>query len=68
MDWDSTNPFARGLPEVSLKAARGKRDEARKQLAADIDPGSIRRTEKLTKLESKENSFEGIVKLTDLRA
>lgn len=34
-------------PAVSLKAAREKRDAARQQLAAGIDPGHARRVEKL---------------------
>jgi len=33
-------------PEVSLAMARGRRDEARKQVAAGIDPGASRREEK----------------------
>jgi integrase len=34
-------------PDVSLKAARAKRDDARKQLADGIDPGQARKAEKL---------------------
>ena len=34
-------------PDVSLKAARDKRDDARKQLAAGIDPGQARKAEKV---------------------
>jgi hypothetical protein len=37
-------------PEVSLKEARLKRDEARKLLADGIDPGAKRKEDKLTVL------------------
>ncbi|MQY52106.1 integrase arm-type DNA-binding domain-containing protein [Rhodocyclus tenuis] len=45
-------------PEVGLKEARGKRDDARKLLAADIDPGEHRKAQKEAKLERASNSFE----------
>lgn len=35
-------------PEVSLAGAREKRDAARKQVAAGIDPGEVRKAEKRT--------------------
>lgn len=47
-------------PEVSLKEARDKRDEARKQLRDGIDPSQAKKDEKhQTKLKS-ENSFEAV--------
>ena len=47
-------------PEVSLKAAREKRDDARKLLAADVDPGENRKAVKAAKSERGANSFEVI--------
>jgi integrase len=43
-------------PDVSLKAARDKRDAARRQLAAGIDPSEARKAEKLA--QAGEGSFE----------
>ncbi len=45
-------------PDISLKDARDRRDEARKQLAADIDPGEHRKAMKTTLAVRGENSFE----------
>ena len=45
-------------PDVSLKAAREKRDAARKQLATGIDPGQVRRAEKIA--QGGAESFEAI--------
>ena len=45
-------------PDVSLKDARTRRDEARKLLAVDIDPGENRKAMKATKTEQAANSFE----------
>lgn len=45
-------------PDVSLKAARDKRDEARRQLAAGIDPSAHRKAVKAAKVTSDGNSFE----------
>ena len=45
-------------PEVGLKQARAKRDDARKQLAAGIDPGAARKAMKAAKAEQATNSFE----------
>lgn len=47
-------------PDVSLKAAREKRDTARQQLAAGIDPGQARRAEKLAQAGAE--SFEAIAR------
>lgn len=46
-------------PEISLTQARQKRDEARKQVAANIDPSITR---KIEKAGSNENTFEAISK------
>ncbi len=45
-------------PDISLKDARDRRDEARKQLAAGIDPGEHRKAMKTTLAFRGENSFE----------
>ena len=45
-------------PEVGLKEARNKRDECRKLLAADVDPGENRKALKASKIEQASNSFE----------
>ncbi|HYC55124.1 MAG TPA: integrase arm-type DNA-binding domain-containing protein [Candidatus Binatia bacterium] len=47
-------------PDVPLKAARDKRDAARRQLAAGIDPGAARRAEKLAQAGAE--SFEVIAR------
>jgi len=49
-------------PDVSLKDAREKRDEARKQVAAGIDPNQNRQAEKSSREGSKANSFEVIAR------
>lgn len=46
-------------PETSLEQARQKRDEARKQIAANIDPSITR---KIEKAGSTENTFSAISK------
>ncbi|WP_374383935.1 tyrosine-type recombinase/integrase [Thermomonas sp.] len=45
-------------PEVGLADARGRRDDARKQLAAGIDPGEHRKAEKAVGRDQAANSFE----------
>src|ERR1041385_136513 len=47
-------------PDVSLKAAREKRDAARQQLAAGIDPGEARKAEK--QAQAGAESFEVIAR------
>lgn len=47
-------------PDVPLKAARERRDEARKVLAAGIDPGEQRKAMKAASEERALNSFEVI--------
>ncbi|PLK47042.1 integrase arm-type DNA-binding domain-containing protein [Uliginosibacterium sp. TH139] len=49
-------------PDVSLKEARDKRDEARKLLANDIDPGAQRKAQKAAGEEKAANSFEVIAR------
>lgn len=47
-------------PEVSLKDARRRKQEARKLLADGIDPGNERRQEKLARKLGAESSFKAI--------
>jgi integrase len=47
-------------PDVSLKDARDRRDEARKLLASEIDPSEHRKAQKLAKGEG--NSFEAVAR------
>jgi integrase len=49
-------------PAVALADARSRRDDARKLLANDIDPGAVKRVQKLAKTELTENSFEVIAR------
>jgi integrase len=45
-------------PEVSLAKARVKREKAREQLAAGIDPSAAKRLEKAAKQATAENTFK----------
>ncbi len=47
-------------PEVSLKEARLKRDDARKQIADGEDPAAMRKMDKVIKLAATANTFEAI--------
>ncbi|MBN8776011.1 tyrosine-type recombinase/integrase [Thiomonas arsenitoxydans] len=47
-------------PDVSLKAAREKRDDARRMLADGIDPSEARKAAKARALQMAEDSFEAI--------
>ena len=47
-------------PEMALKEARIRRDEARKLLQNDIDPMAHRKEIKAVKIEQTENNFESI--------
>ena len=47
-------------PDVSLKDARERRDEARRLIANNIDPGELRKVEKAARAERTANSFEAI--------
>lgn len=49
-------------PEISLAQVREKRDDARKLIAAGIDPGENRKAIKASKAESDTNSFEVIAR------
>jgi hypothetical protein len=49
-------------PDTSLARAREKRDEARKLLANEIDPGSQRKLDKQERRTSLENTFEAIAR------
>ncbi|HGX94086.1 MAG TPA: DUF4102 domain-containing protein [Candidatus Tenderia sp.] len=49
-------------PDVSLKQARDRRDEARKQVAAGIDPGEHRKARKAAKVAKQANSFEVVAR------
>lgn len=47
-------------PDVSLAAARERRDEARKLLANDTDPSLVKAIKKQAKFEASENTFEAV--------
>ena len=47
-------------PEVSLKLARRRRDEARKLLARDIDPSAYPKAQKQSRRHWARNSFEAV--------
>lgn len=49
-------------PEVGLKDARERRDDARKLLANEIDPGENRKVQKAAKTERAANSFEVVAR------
>ncbi len=49
-------------PDVSLAKARERRDEARKLLADDIDPGIHKQTQKRAVIEQATNSFEAVAR------
>ena len=49
-------------PDVGLKDARARRDEARKQVAAGIDPGENRKAIKSARADRAANSFEVIAR------
>ncbi len=49
-------------PDTSLKDAREKRDEARKRVAAGIDPGEHRKAAKAIRHENASNSFEVVAR------
>lgn len=49
-------------PNVSLKAARAKRDAERRRLESNLDPAAERRAEKLRARLSAENSFEAVAR------
>jgi integrase len=49
-------------PDTSLKNARERRDEARKQVAAGIDPGEHRKARKTATITKQANSFEVVAR------
>ena len=49
-------------PEISLKAARQKRDEARRLLDAGTDPAEARRVEKIARKVAAASSFEAVAR------
>ncbi|HKU01151.1 MAG TPA: integrase arm-type DNA-binding domain-containing protein [Paraburkholderia sp.] len=49
-------------PEVSLKDARERRDEARRKLAAGYDPGEARKAQKTAEKGRAANSFEVVAR------
>lgn len=49
-------------PDVGLKEARQRRDEARKLLANGVDPGENKRVQKAARAERANNSFEVVAR------
>lgn len=49
-------------PDVPLALARERRDEARRLVAAGVDPGAARKAEKATKAENAANTFEALAR------
>jgi Arm DNA-binding domain len=54
-------------PDISLKEARHKRDEARKLLANDIDPGEVKKVKKSAKGLAKDSLGSPSPKTQDLQ-
>lgn len=49
-------------PSVTLKEARVRRDQERKNIAFNIDPGTNRKAAKLAQTESYQNTFEVVAR------
>ncbi|QJD31191.1 tyrosine-type recombinase/integrase [Methylococcus geothermalis] len=49
-------------PEVSLKDARERRDQARRQIAQGVDPGESRKAMKAAQADRSANSFEVVAR------
>jgi integrase len=47
-------------PDVGLKQARDRRDDARRLLADGVDPGFVKQLQKASQAERAENSFEAV--------
>jgi hypothetical protein len=47
-------------PEISLKEARERRDEARKLLANGVDPSAVKQAQKAESREQVANTFEAV--------
>ncbi|MBT8138807.1 MAG: Arm DNA-binding domain-containing protein, partial [Gammaproteobacteria bacterium] len=50
------------FPEVSLREAREKQDDARRMLRDDIDPGAVKRSRKMATREAESDTFAAIAK------
>jgi integrase len=50
------------FPDVGLKDARDRRDEARKHVAAGVDPSELRKKAKIETVEKVENTFEVVAR------
>jgi integrase len=50
------------FPEVSLAKARDKREDARKHLANEVDPGALKQSIKRASKEAAQNSLEAIAR------
>ncbi|WP_284447330.1 tyrosine-type recombinase/integrase [Fluviibacter phosphoraccumulans] len=49
-------------PDISLRDARDRRDDARKLVANGVDPSMVRQAQKASRLERANNSFEVIAR------
>ena len=49
-------------PDVSLKAARDRKTDARRPIAAGLDPSEQRKAEKASSEQASANSFESIAR------
>jgi len=49
-------------PDVGLADAREKREEARRKVAAGVDPSELRKAEAVALIESTENTFEAVAR------
>lgn len=49
-------------PEVSLSEARERREEARKLLARDVDPGALKKSQKQATRSAAANTFEAVAR------
>jgi len=49
-------------PELSLADARQRREDARKLLANDVDPGAVKKAQKASRADSAANSFEVVAR------
>lgn len=49
-------------PEITLKQARERRDEARKLVAGNVDPSEIRKANKTARSIAEANSFESVAR------
>lgn len=49
-------------PQISLADARHRREDAKKLLANDVDPGAIKKAQKASRADSDANSFEVVAR------